>query len=49
MRKLAEKLMKIDIELPKWTREVLFEHLIDVCRDLEVHNKLKSNKLALES
>ena len=26
MRKLAEQLKKIDIELPKWTRDVLFEH-----------------------
>ncbi|MFX0058980.1 MAG: hypothetical protein ACFE85_07525 [Candidatus Hodarchaeota archaeon] len=48
MKKLAEKLLKIDIELPKWTREILYEHLIDVCRDLEVHFKVKNNKLAIE-
>ncbi len=35
MRKLAEQLKKIDIELPKWTREVLFEHLVEVCSDIK--------------
>ena len=41
MRKLAEKLKKVDIELSKWTREVLFEHLVDVCQDIEQHGKFK--------
>jgi len=41
MRKLAEQLKKIDIELPKWTREVLFEHLIEVCQDIEKSGQLK--------
>jgi hypothetical protein len=40
MRKLAEKLKKIDIKLSKWTRDVLFEHLIEVCRDIEQQGKL---------
>ena len=42
MRKLAEQLKKIDIELPKWTREVLFEHLVEVCKDIQQHEKLKT-------
>jgi len=41
MRKLAEQLKKIDLELPKWTREVLFEHLKDVCKDIKQHGELK--------
>ncbi len=41
MRKLAEKLKKIDLELPKWTREVLFEHLVEVCKDIEQHGDFK--------
>ena len=41
MRKLAEKLKKVDVELSKWTREVLFEHLVEVCRDIEQHGKFK--------
>jgi hypothetical protein len=40
MRKLAEKLKKVDIELSKWTREVLFEHLVEVCRDIKQQGKL---------
>lgn len=41
MKKLAEKLKKVDIELPKWTREILYDHLIEVCEDLKEHNKFK--------
>ena len=41
MRKLAEKLKKIDIELPKWTREVLLEHLTEVCKDIKQHGDFK--------
>ena len=41
MRKLAEQLKKIDIELPKWTREVLFEHLVDVCKDIKKQEDFK--------
>ena len=41
MKKLAEKLKKVDLELSKWTREVLFEHLVDVCQDIEQHGKFK--------
>jgi len=41
MRKLAEKLKKIDIELPNWTREVLFEHLVEVCKDIKQQGEFK--------
>ena len=41
MKKLAEKLKKIDIELPKWTRDVLFEHLVEVCKDIKQNGELK--------
>ena len=39
MKKLAEKLGKVDIELSKWTRKILYTHLIEVCEDLKQHNK----------
>ncbi len=42
MKKLVDKLKKIDIELNKWTREVLFDHLMDVIDDLKEHNELKN-------
>ena len=41
MKKLAEQLKKIDLVLPKWTREVLFEHLVEVCKDIEQSGELK--------
>lgn len=41
MKKLAEKLKKVDIEFPKWTREILYDHLIEVCEDLKEHNNFK--------
>lgn len=41
MRKLAKQLRKIDIELPKWTREVLFEHLSEVCKDIKEHGEFR--------
>ena len=44
MRKLAEKLKKIDLELPKWTREVLFEHLVEVCNDIKQHSEFRNEK-----
>ena len=45
MKKLAEKLKKVDIELPKWTRKILYDHLLDVCADLKEQNKLKNRTL----
>ena len=42
MRKLAEQLKKIDLELPKWTREVLYEHLVEVCKSIEQHGEFKT-------
>ena len=40
MKKLAEKLAKVDIKLSKWTRKILYSHLIEICEDLKQHNKL---------
>ena len=42
MKKLAKKLGKVEIELPKWTRDLLFDHLMEVCKDLKEHSNLKS-------
>ncbi|MFX0072818.1 MAG: hypothetical protein ACFFAO_17185 [Candidatus Hermodarchaeota archaeon] len=42
MKKLVEKLKKIDIELSKWTREVLYDHLMDVIEDLKEHHEIKN-------
>jgi len=42
MKKLAEKLKKLDIELPKWTRKILYDHLLEVCADLKEHINLKN-------
>lgn len=42
MKKLVEKLKKVDIELSKWTREVLYDHLMNVIEDLKEHNELKN-------
>jgi mRNA-degrading endonuclease RelE of RelBE toxin-antitoxin system len=39
MKKLAKKLKKVDIELPKWTRKILFDHLMEICENLKEHNK----------
>ncbi len=44
MKKLTEKLKKIEYELPKWTRELLYEHLIAVCEDIE-EKKTAQSKL----
>jgi hypothetical protein len=46
MKKLAEKLKKLDIELPKWTRKILYEHLIEVCQDLKEHTNFKKGVIA---
>ncbi|MFW9941845.1 MAG: hypothetical protein ACFFFT_12455 [Candidatus Thorarchaeota archaeon] len=43
MKKLAEKLKKVDIKLPKWTRNLLYEHLMEVCEDLKNLAKYKDN------
>ncbi|MFW9878024.1 MAG: hypothetical protein ACFFG0_33500 [Candidatus Thorarchaeota archaeon] len=45
MKKLAEKLMKEDIKLPKWARKVLYEHLIEICEDLKEHNNLENKNI----
>ena len=46
MKKLAEKLKKLDIELPKWTRKILYEHLMEVCQDLKEHTNFKNRVIA---
>ncbi|MFW9971063.1 MAG: hypothetical protein ACFFDF_12790 [Candidatus Odinarchaeota archaeon] len=46
MKKLAEKLKKVDMELPKWTRKILYDHIIEVCEDLKTHNKFKKGIIA---
>lgn len=42
MKKLANKLSKVNIELPKWTRDILFEHITEVCKEFK--NKVEFNK-----
>ncbi|MFW9873237.1 MAG: hypothetical protein ACFFG0_09060 [Candidatus Thorarchaeota archaeon] len=44
MKKLAKKLGKVDLQLPKWTRKLLYDHLMDVCEDLKNLEKYKNNK-----
>ena len=44
MKKLAEKLRKVDIELPKWTRNLLFEHLMEFCENYKDHYDCFKNK-----
>jgi len=43
MKKLVEKLKKVDIRLPKWTRNLLFEHLMEICEDLKNRVIFKDN------
>ena len=43
MKKLAEKLSQIELELPKWTRKGLYEHLLDVCNNLKEHMKFMNH------
>lgn len=46
MKKLAEKLGKVDIELPKWTRNLLYEHLMEFCEDFKDHDECFKKKTA---
>ena len=43
MKKLAEKLRKVDIELPRWTRDILYQHLLEVCKDIKHHMATKES------
>ncbi|MFW9877353.1 MAG: hypothetical protein ACFFG0_30050 [Candidatus Thorarchaeota archaeon] len=43
MKKLAKKLGKVDIQLPKWTRDLLYDHLMEICGDLKNLEKYKNN------
>jgi hypothetical protein len=44
MKKLANKLKKIDLNLPKWTRDILYEHILDVCTGLKTQSEKKINQ-----
>ena len=44
MKKLANKLSKIEIELPKWTRDILFEHITEVCKEFKNKVEFKKGK-----
>ncbi|MFX0142157.1 MAG: hypothetical protein ACFFDN_51440 [Candidatus Hodarchaeota archaeon] len=45
MKKLIEKLKKIDFELNNWTRNVFYEHILEVCKDLsQNHQFVKKHK-----
>lgn len=46
MKKLAEKLGKVDIELPKWTRNLLYEHLMEFCEEFKDHDECFKKKTA---
>ena len=47
MKKLANKLRKIDIELPKWTRDILFEHISEVCKEFKTKVDFKKEKAVI--
>ena len=44
MKKLANKLIKIDLDLPKWTRNILYEHILEVCTSLKTQLNYKKEK-----
>ena len=44
MKKLANKLMKIDLDLPRWTRDILYEHILEVCHSLKTQLNYKKEK-----
>jgi hypothetical protein len=44
MKKLANKLKKIDLDLPKWTRDILYEHILEVCVGLKTQLDHKKEK-----
>ncbi|MFX1425387.1 MAG: hypothetical protein ACFFBE_02965 [Promethearchaeota archaeon] len=46
MKKLAEKLGKVNIQLPKWTRDLLYEHLIEFCEDFKNHDRIEKKNSA---
>lgn len=37
-------LKKIDLDLPKWTRDILYEHILEVCDDLKTQLDQKKVK-----
>jgi len=47
MKKLASLLSKIDIDLPKWTRDILFEHITEVCKEIKYKADFKKEKAAI--
>ncbi len=44
MKKLAEKLGKLDIELSKWTRKILYEHIVEISDQLNTQFNPKSHQ-----
>lgn len=42
MKKLVKKLKNLDIELPKWTRKLLYDHLMEVCEGLKKQRNFKN-------
>jgi len=47
MKKLASILSKIDIDLTKWTRDILFEHITEVCQDFKNKVEFKKEKAVI--
>ncbi|MBY9003155.1 MAG: hypothetical protein KGD73_04225 [Candidatus Lokiarchaeota archaeon] len=47
MKKLANRLSKIDIDLPKWTRDILFEHISEFCKDFKNKAEYKREKAVI--
>lgn len=47
MKKLANKLSKIEMELPKWTRDILFEHIMEVCKEFKNKVEFKKEKAVI--
>ena len=36
--------MKIDLDLPKWTRDILYEHILEVCNSIKTQFDIKTEK-----
>jgi hypothetical protein len=47
MKKLASKISKIDMDLPKWTRYILFEHITEVCKEFKNKVEFKKEKVVI--
>ncbi|MEJ2296212.1 MAG: hypothetical protein P8Y23_15790 [Candidatus Lokiarchaeota archaeon] len=47
LKELAKKLAKIDPKLPKWTRKILYEHIVEVSEQLSSHLDPRSSSVPL--